>query len=125
MCNPNVITRWEAHDGGSCLSCGAVVPERHALLCTYPGSAGEPGSGLRALLGGGDGWIPPSTSCRGYSPSQVAGRQGPEQQSRESDREGGAATVDVAGYKAANAAVGKKLSSTSSPSISSLSLIHI
>jgi hypothetical protein len=69
MRNPNIQQQWSAPDGGKCLSCGAVIPQPHGLLCTFPGSAGEPDSGLRALFApssGGQPWVLPATTCRGY-----------------------------------------------------------
>ena len=88
MCNPAVRRKWSAPGGGACLSCGAVIPERHGWLCTYPAAEGDEETTLGALHAavahlkvGGPGpsgvatsaagsltWTPPPTTARGYPP---------------------------------------------------------
>ena len=84
MNNPVIRARWSEPGpvGGSCLSCGSVIPESHQPHCQFPdavlegGPEGEPAApdaGLRMMSRE---WTPPQTSWRRGYPTYRSGHVG-------------------------------------------------
>jgi hypothetical protein len=76
--NPDVRARWSDPDprvGGTCVSCGACVPEAHGPDCEVPAAAPGPADGALAILG--PTWHPPAI-CRGIGYPRAFERAPPD-----------------------------------------------